>query len=137
MHYNRHSLSLPLLSLSIGYTAPELYDPGKYNHSADVFSFSMVFINLFTTIIITAVTTTIIIIIIIIITNDKVLWQLYSHKPDLPFHDNEKLEFINDLGNGKRPVFGSEHPGLIKELLDVGWGTYYYYYYYYLLFFIY
>jgi len=96
----------------LGYTAPEMYDPGKYNHSADVFSFSMVH-NL--------ILSDISFIIIIIIT--QVLWQLYSHKPDLPFHENEKIEFMHELEHGKRPAFGSEHPGLIKELLEVGWGN--------------
>lgn len=30
---------------------------------------------------------------------------------------------MHELEHGKRPAFGSEHPGLIKELLEVGWGN--------------
>ena len=76
---------------TLGYTAPEIYDPGKYNQSADVFSFSMV------------------------------LWQLFSNNPELPYHDHDKILFMNQLETGKRPAFNSEHPGLIIELLEYGW----------------
>ena len=79
---------------TLGYTAPEIYDPGKYNQSADVFSYSMV------------------------------LWQLFSRNIDLPYFTDNKIEFMNQLEAGKRPVFNSEHPGLIIELIEVGWYVY-------------
>lgn len=74
-----------------GYTAPEIYDPCQYSFPADVFSLSIL------------------------------AWELFSQHRNNPLVGIDPFQLVGKLKNNLRPIFGPEHPALIKELITKSW----------------
>ena len=73
--------------------APEIFVPGSYTRSADVFSFAVV------------------------------AWEIFSQKRSNPLTGLDPYVAAGKLESGVRPEYGPEHPGMMKELIDTAWHT--------------